>query len=351
MATWNEKLSDELRDLNKVKNPTSKQLARIKALKAIKAGKAATTTETAQTTGLTGVVDTKTGVIDAPKAVESVVGAEKEDVKTNFNLSNPGSETDAFGNKKSTVLNPDGTVTIKSEAGGPLKTFTSQAEAAAAGYTKLDLSGAPVVSGGTPEDRKKAEDANYATLTRFYDRDQGRDMEAAKQELANRGIPFNPDEVYNENTKNLYGKTVGGIKQYYDAQRANAANQSVVKGNETMLANTSASNTANAAFVNAATQQNSGNLTGIQTLTSGVNTFNPNLTAFGATQTDTSKIETDILALSADAYMKKYGIDQDTYTKKLSIAKQGASGGSKSSGSSGGNNSPIIGGDAPGFGV
>lgn len=351
MAAWNERLSNELRDLNKVQNPNSKQLKRIKELKAIKAGKSATT-EQKQDPALTGVVST-TGTIDPVKAAESVKAAEKSDVATNVGLANPGSETDAFGNKKTTVMNPDGTVTVKSEAGGALKAFTDAATGAIGSIKPLDLSGAPVVSGGTAEDRKKAEDANYATLTRFYNRDESRDMEASKQELANRGIPFNPNEVYNENTTNLYGKTIGGIKQYYDAQRANAANQSIVKGNETMLANTSASNTANAAFVNAATQQNSGNLAGIQTMVGGANTFNPNLTPYTATQTDNSKIETDILALSSDAYMKKYGIDQDAYLKKLAIAKQGSSGNSSSGKSSSSNSSgtPIIGGDAPGFGV
>lgn len=55
----------------------------------------------------------------------------------------------------------------------------------------------------------------YKSLTRDFETNKRNDMEAAKQEMANRGIPFSPDTVYDANTTDLYGRTIGGIDRGY----------------------------------------------------------------------------------------------------------------------------------------
>jgi len=75
--------------------------------------------------------------------------------------------------------------------------------------------------------RAGVEDAAQHTAdfaTRDFERDKAREMEAAKQELANRGIPYNPAEAQNPNSTDLYGRTIGGITQRYQDATLDARN-------------------------------------------------------------------------------------------------------------------------------
>ncbi len=133
MATWNEKLSDQLRDLNKIRNPNAGQLKRIKELKAIKAGGA--TTSNPIDKGTEGLGDTATNIDSFLDGI--------------------------FGNL------------------GP-----------------LDLSGAPKILGATDlaSEGQAVYDASYGEATKNVERDRKQALMDKKQELANRGIPFSANE-------------------------------------------------------------------------------------------------------------------------------------------------------------
>lgn len=252
-----------------------------------------------------GTVGNK-GTVDPVKAADDVSKAETNDINTNFNLSQPRIITDENGNTREVVRNPDGTVTVRDTAGGTSKTFKDLATAAAETFN------------GSVS-RQRAEEATYSTLTRYYDRDMSREMEEQKQELANRGIPYDPAAANDPNTKNLYGKTIGSISEKYRGLKDQASQQAVLAGNQAYATDASARDS----FLNA--------------VINGASTFGGKFGTYNNTvSTDQSQDTKDILALSADAYMKKYGIDQDTYTKKLAIAKSGGGGGGGGGGSAGG---------------
>ena len=248
-----------------------------------------------------GVVNKKTGTVDPTGASEDVAEAEKKDVDTNFKLSQPQKITDQYGNVRTVTRDPvTGEVTITDELGGTAQKFRDLATAAAETF-----------NGGVS--RQRAEEATYGTLTKYYDRDQERESEQAKQELANRGIPYDPAAAQDPNSKNLYGRTIGGISERYRGLKDDASRQAILAGNQAYAVDSSARDS----FLNA--------------VTSGANTFSGKFGQYqNQVQTDSSQDVKDILALSSDAYMTKYGIDKDTYTKKLAIAKSGSSGSSSS---------------------
>ena len=118
----------------------------------------------------------------------------------------------------------------------------------------------------------------YDLATTNIDRDQARDLEEAKQEAANRGLPYDPG-----NAESAYGKAVGGVTDRYDAMKRTASQQAYsaaqgVYGTQGQLANQG---------------------------------FDANMQA--------------ILGMSA-ADLQKYGIDKDDLTKRYAISKQGSGG-------------------------
>jgi len=72
-----------------------------------------------------------------------------------------------------------------------------------------------------------AESAAYQSMTRDFSRDKARDLEASKQELAQRGIPID------SSAGSLWGKTTGGINESYAKMDQEARNQSVLTGAQT----------------------------------------------------------------------------------------------------------------------
>ncbi len=246
------------------------------------------------------------GTVDPVLASDQVSKAETNDINTNWNLSQPRIITDENGNTREVIRNPDGTVTVKDTAGGLSKTFKDLATAAAETFN------------GSVS-RQRAEEATYGTLTRYYDRDMAKEMEDQKQELANRGIPYNPDAAQDPNTKDLYGRTIGGISQKYRGLKDAAAQAAVTAGNQAYAVDASARDS----FMNA--------------VINGASTFGGKFNPYSNTvSTDSSADTKDLLTLSAAQYMSKYGIDQNTYTQKLAIAKQGSGGGGGGSSSSSG---------------
>lgn len=252
------------------------------------------------------------GTINPVAASGDISGAETNDVNTNFQLEHPQLITDQNGNTREIVRHADGTVTVKDTKGGTAQTFTDLATAAAQSFNGV-------------EDRKKAEEATYGTLTKYYDRDMAREREMAQQEMANRGIPYDPAAEQDPNTNNLYGKTLGAIGQKYRGLKDTAAQQAVISGNQAYATDAAGRDS----FLNAAIN--------------GASTFGGNFGGYtNNTTTDSSGDTKDILQLSAAQYMAKYGVDQDTYTKKLAIAKSGSGGGKSSSGGGSGAGFEII---------
>lgn len=258
-----------------------------------------------------GTVDTKSGTVDPVKASDDISKSETHDVNTNFQLEHPQLITDQNGNSREITRHADGTVTVKDTKGGTAQTFTDLATAAASSFNGA-------------ADRASAEAATYGTLTKYYDRDKARDLENSKQELAQRGIPYSPDTVYDENTKDLYGKTLGAINQRYQGLKDTASQQAVLSGNQAYATTSSARDS----FLNAAAN--------------GATTFGGNFGPYSnSTTTDTSAQTEDAIKLSSAEYATKYGVDiskaiadKADATSRYAINNKGAGGGG--SGSSGG---------------
>lgn len=85
-----------------------------------------------------------------------------------------------------------------------------------------------------------ARDANYNYITKDYENQKAQEMEAAKQELAQRGIPMSADP------NSLYAKTISNIGNKYQGLYDQANNQAIMAGNETLGARTGAQS----AFIN-----------------------------------------------------------------------------------------------------
>lgn len=252
-------------------------------------------------------VDPKSGTVDPDKAADVIDEQKKEDVEEQFKLDHPLKMVDQYGNVRIITRDPNtGEITITDELGGTAKTFKDLAEAAA-GTFQGDVS------------RAAAEEATYGTLTKYYDRDQAREMEAVKQEMAERGIPYDPAAAMDPSSKNLYGRTVGAVDQKYRALKDDAGRQAVLAGNQAYATDAAARDS----FLNAV-MSGAGQFSG---------SWGPYKNNIDATKTQEMM---DLLNLSAEAYMAKYGIDQDTYIKKKALAQQNSGGGGGGGGSASG---------------
>lgn len=254
---------------------------------------------------ISSVIDPKSGTVDLGNAADVLEKTKEQDINTQFKLDQPIRMTDQYGNVRVIKRDPTtGEVTITDELGGSGKTFKDLATAAASNWNPQT-------------GRKEAEEAAYGTITKYYDRDKERELEAAKQEMANRGIPYNPAAAFDPNSNDLYGRTIGAVGERYQSLKDDAQRQAILAGNQAYATNTAAQQ----AFLNAVMQ--------------GANQFSgswqPYQNQIDASLTDETL---DLMKLSADAYMTKYGIDQDTYIKKKQIAAQKSSGGGSGGGSS-----------------
>lgn len=243
------------------------------------------------------------GNIDLNNAAATQEETRKADEDAQFKLDHPD-ETDQYGNTVSYSRNPDGSVKRTITQGDTAKKFTELATAAASSFHG-------------DEDRKSAEDATYSTLTQYYDRDQAREMEDQKQELANRGIPYDPAAAQDPNSKNLYGRTIGGISQKWQGLKDDASQKAVVAGNQA-YATTSA---ARDSFLTA--------------VTSGANTFGNDFGEYvNRIQKQTGNDDLALLSMSAEQYARLRGLSlseaqskRDDATRRAAIAKSGSGGG------------------------
>lgn len=100
--------------------------------------------------------------------------------------------------------------------------------------------------------RNQAQEAAYSFTTKNYARDKQRAMDEAKQELANRGIPYNPAAQFDPNTKDIYGQTVGGITEHFEGLDKQARDQALLQGNQIYETETSTNRANFDSFVQAA---------------------------------------------------------------------------------------------------
>lgn len=294
-------------------------------------------------------IDAKSGDVDPAKATETIGNAEQQDFQTNFNTNNPGSQTDAFGNSQTVTRDPvTGEVKIVQNAGANLTSAQGAFTNAATNWKNqgaLDLSGAPQID-ASGAGRQRAEDANYAYITKDYANRKAREVEDAKQELANRGIPLDPSP------DSLYGRTLREIDNKYQALDDQAKNQAIMSGNQSFATDVSAQSAANSAFVNAALGQQSSNRADYQATAGVANSFNPtSFTPYQGADIDQSGNMQSALNSIAGFNAQKYATDKNykaqmdqIAVQRLAASKRGG-GGSKSSGDGGAGF--IIAGEAP----
>lgn len=320
-------------------------------------------------------VNQQTGVINPNVAAPVLTGAEERDAQYNFNLNNPGQQTDIFGNTQSIAIDPQtGQVTKTAQAGGlgsAAQSFLTGAlgqaqqgaqldlsnELGQLQGARLDLSGAPQIlqAGDVRGDAQAVADANFGFLTRNLQRDKGRELEETKQMLAERGIPIdyeNPDSMWN--------KAVGSIEEKYQNLTDQANQQALMSRDASLQALTNVQGSARDAFLrsagmefDAATGQakDSAALKGMQTgqvlnvlgaAGNVVGLTSPQFTQYQGGQIDQSSLIAGLLGLTSEAAQGNRALSQDFKTKMAAINKPAGGGGAP-----GGGFNITIGGVAP----
>lgn len=129
---------------------------------------------------------------------------------------------------------------------------------------KLNLDGSPKIlqTGDVRGDAQNAADANYNYITKDYAKRKKQEMEEAKQELANRGIPLDPSP------DSLYGRTLAEINNRYQGLDDQAKNQAITQSNQTLSTYADVQGKARNAFVDSATQQHTAGLQDVSTSSS-----------------------------------------------------------------------------------
>lgn len=249
-------------------------------------------------------INEKTGAINPTTATGTVMDAAAKDTSQNFAMNNPGTQTDVLGNTQNITIDPTtGAVSRTQTAGSAISAANSAFTNAAAGLGN--------------DGRERAQSAVYGYMTKDYGTAKAQEMEAAKQELAQRGIPIDPSPG------SLWSKSLKAIDDKYQSLDDQAKNQAVTAGNQTYATNVGA----------------------VGALGSAVSGLSPNFTPYAGAQSNQSANLQQLLSTISAADMTKYGIDQDTMVKLKQIAAAKSGGGGGSSG--GGSTAPIIGGIAP----
>lgn len=240
----------------------------------------------------TGVSKT-TGQIDPTKQSQSAYNLERDDSRLNFNMNNPGLQVDAYGNRQDIITDPKtGEVRLVQTAGAPLSGTMNAFSNAIGNYTS-----------NFQDAVSNAQNANYNFLTRNLATDKARDLEAAKQELANRGIPLDASK------ESLWGKTVESIDRKYQDLTNQANNQAIMAGNETLGAQVGAQNSI------------------LGSLTNTAQAFKQNATPYQGGNIDLSGTFADSTKVASGADLAKYQTDKDYAAKMAQINAQKAAAG------------------------
>ncbi len=217
---WDEKQSNELKQLNLVKNPTAAQKAKIASLQANKAG--------------------------AGKAVQKPVAPVKSPIQQAGNFTDPSkvagaelqlnrpNESNAFGSRQYDPTTGAITDTLSEGQQGLLnaQTGTGTLGANVAGGLLQGMQGqgaynAQSVSQYMPQGsdaaRQATYDATYGQLTKDTAKNKARDQQSLEQRLADQGIPVGSKQ---------YNDQMGQFNTRYDDIEANAKNQATLTGNQ-----------------------------------------------------------------------------------------------------------------------
>lgn len=115
--------------------------------------------------------------------------------------------------------------------------------------TPVDLSGMPKVGGGQ-DYAQNVYNSTYANYSKDFASNKAQDTEMAKQELANRGIPFDP------NPNSLYGRTLAQLETKYSDLDFQAKNNATTAASQALGAFSGADTNAANAFLSGAQLQN-----------------------------------------------------------------------------------------------
>lgn len=130
-------------------------------------------------------------------------------------------------------------------------------------------------------------DNAYALGTKNLDSQQAKELENQKQELADRGIPYDPAAANDPNTKNQYGQAIGSINTKYQGLRDTASQQAYTAAQGVYGTQGGLANQGFAAYLQS---------------------------ALGISAAD---------ATAKAAEIQKYGIDEDTKAKLAAVEQSG----------------------------
>lgn len=155
-------------------------------------------------------------------------------------------------------------------------------------FKPWDDSGAPKVYTAAELDAMRAEtqDSLYREETKYLERDRARALEESKQELANRGIPYDPAAAQDPNSKSLYGRTIGGIEENFRTQDQSARDRARAGADARLETVAGVNRSAHDAWVNAAT---AGYNSQLDALNAGGNLLNTLITKYGMTREEAQR--------------------------------------------------------------
>lgn len=205
-------------------------------------------------------------------------------------------------------------------------------------FKPLDTSGAPKIL--TADDleaqRQTTQDALYRQRTQNLERNRGRDLEAQKQELAERGIPLNfANDPSNPN--NLYARAIGDVNDRYNALDREAMDAAITGADQRMATQASVNKTAYDAFMSNAQANYQSQL---DAAAAGSNALQVLMSKYGLTQEAAQR--------ELDRKMQEKIAKLNAETTKYVANKSHSGGGG---GGGGGDGGPIFAGGAPGFNV
>jgi hypothetical protein len=223
MAEWNEKLSNELKQLNTIRNPSAKQLQRINQLKTAKAQSGGRVTSgTKEQKADFAKIGNAQQVLNTQN--QANIDAEQRSEQANrINQYTPfGSQTygvDANGRATSTTtLDPSQQAILDSQ-----NALSIQGGQMAQG----NLQGAGLNKAFNPNDvqfqqqQQYFTDAAFKELTRGFDKEKEQDRVALEQRLAEKGIPMGSEAFNTANSQ---------FGDYWMNKEAQAKNQAISQG-------------------------------------------------------------------------------------------------------------------------
>lgn len=286
----------------------------------------------------------KNGRINPVAAPKQVYESELDDTAKTFDMMNP-SYTDLGGNTRNVTRNPDGTVSVNESRGAGGAAFDAFMRTALGGVSAPNFDGAPgiLTDNDLMATRQGAFDTLYSQGTKNLDRNKAREREDLQQELANRGIPYEPGA---DPEKSAYARAMRDLDERYDA-RYDDAELAANAGADARLSTLSGINaTARDAFMNSALAKSNWGLDAAGKAAGTMSTaYSSSLPGYAGGSQNTTDNLLALINSASDAELARYGISSDMKVKLRQLAMQGRGGGSSS------NNDPIIGGAAPGFGV